>query len=209
MRYGSKIISQICEELKKVPNIRYVCQKVGIDHSTFYRWLSQHFTFHQAIVGAMMIGRERINDTAENVIITGIMNGEFRSATYWLSHNHKRYVVHDRIQFHQFLDGEEIDFLEKETPADSLFEPLFKYLVLLEDKLGSEGAFKEIKPLVEIVCQEDQNLIEIFFSTFDGWKADKQNRFGKMLEAGVPLEEILKPKETTKEKKEDWEETTP
>jgi hypothetical protein len=69
MKYGPKITNEICEELIKTPNIRYVSKKMGIDHSTFYRWMSHHHTFFKVVTSYLEIGRDRMNDVAEGVIM--------------------------------------------------------------------------------------------------------------------------------------------
>ena len=53
MRYSIDIEERIIKELEKVPNIRYICNKVGIDHSTFYRWLLRHPTFNKEVMVAL------------------------------------------------------------------------------------------------------------------------------------------------------------
>src|SRR3989344_5258971 len=103
MRYSASLIKEILAELEKIPIIRQACAKVGIDHSTFYRWLFKHPTFHRRVVMAMSLGRKRTTDAADSVILTGIQNKEHRSATFWLTHNEPRYMSLNKDKQYQSI----------------------------------------------------------------------------------------------------------
>jgi len=181
MRYGPNIVKQMTEELQKVPNVRYVCKKLGIHHSTFYRWMGAHFTFHQSVETALTLGRKTINDAAESVIITGVQNGDYRSATYWLSHNHERYISVDRVQYYQYLDRHDLEFIQKDVPRESIFDAMFKYYFLLEDKYSREQAKKIIDPFVDVVSHEDNELKKVFYAAYDEWKENRISYTEKQL----------------------------
>ena len=173
MRYGKDIVKRITEELQKVPSVRNACNKVGINHSTFYRWTAQHFEFHKKIEMALIFGRKNISDAAEGVIISGIQKGDFRSATYWLSRNDERYVDAKQVRYFQYLEYWNAEFLKKKTPDDSYFEVLFDRYLVLEKLMGSHDAKSLMKPLVDIVCHTDQKLEDIFYSAYEEWKMSK------------------------------------
>lgn len=179
MKFGPKITEQFCEELKKVPNIRYACKKLGIDRSTFYRWIMKHFVFHQRIIDALSIGREGINDAAESVIITGVQNGDVKCSTYWLGHNHERYVPVERVRYLQHLDKSDIEFMNKPIPNESMFEALFDHYFQVEEIMGIDRAKDNMTPLVNLVCREDPALIDIFFASYEEWKTAKLDREDK------------------------------
>ncbi len=173
MRYGKDIVKRIVEELQKVPSVRHVCNKVGIDHSTFYRWIAQHFEFSKEVEAALMFGRKNINDAAEGVIISGIQRGDFRSATYWLSRNEERYIEAKQVRYFQYLEYWNTQFLKQKTPSDSPFDELFERYLALEKVLGPERGKELIEPIVDIICHTDAKLKDIFYSAYDEWKTDK------------------------------------
>lgn len=180
MRYSKKIVKQITEELQKIPNIRHVCQKVGIDHSTFYRWMTKHFEFHKAVEDAIYFGRKNINDAAESVIVSGIQRGDLKSAQYWLSHNNERYVPERRVKYFQYLEHFDLEFLKKEVPDDSEFERLFRHYFIEEETYGKEEAKKRIEIILEVVCQNDPQLKDVFYAAYTEWKDRKKDYLHKM-----------------------------
>jgi hypothetical protein len=166
MKYSEDLVAKFCEELKKVPNIKHVCKKLGIDRSTFYRWRIRHHFFEKAITDALYIGRESINDSAESVIINGVQNGDMKCATYWLSHNHERYIAVERVPYHQHLEKTDRIFLQEPTPENSEFDQLFKYHFMVQDMYGEKRANEKVRNIVEYFCHEDPELIDIYFATY-------------------------------------------
>ncbi len=189
MRYGKDIVKRITEELIKVPSIRHACSKVGINHSTFYRWMGQHFKFHQAVQDALMLGRRNINDAAEGVIISGIQRGDYRSSVYWLSRNNERYVETKQVRYFRFLDYQDRSFLKEKNPGppESYFEYFFSLCFEMETAMGFEFAKNKIKPMVEYVCHDDAQLVDIFFEAYEGWKEKKLGREEKRKQAGIQV----------------------
>ena len=174
MRYGPKIVEQILDELRKVPNIRYVCNKVGIDHSTFYRWMDTHFKFHQWVELALYVGRQKMNDAAESVIVTGIQNNDFRSAAYWLSHNDERYIGVERVRFFQYLEKNRLEFLHRREQDDPMIEAMFSHFLMLEQTLEPDIARQEMTILASAFCHQDSGLIKAFREEYLHWKEKRQ-----------------------------------
>lgn len=192
MKYGPDIVNKITEELKKVPTIRHVCNKLGIDHSTFYRWMAKHFKFHQEVEAALAIGRERMNDAAESVILAAIQNSDMRAAMYWLAHNSDRYVGADRAKWFLYLRNDYLNFLRESPPEDEiLFENLYQHYFMLENVLGDEVAKLHMDPLVRFHCHIDENLVEIFYASYAEWKKSAVGLREKRGNLMVPPKEIL------------------
>lgn len=174
MRYGPDIVERVVEELQKVPSIRNVCKKVGIDHSTFYRWMAQHFDFHKEVEAALMVGRRNINDAAEGVIISGIQKGDHKSAVYWLGHNNERYVESKQFRQFQYLEYWNTELLKKKTTDEmSPFEGLFEHHFALSKMMSAEQVLEAVSPLVDIVCHGDPKLKDIFYSAYTEWEIKK------------------------------------
>lgn len=188
MRFGPKITDQICEELIKMPNIRYVCNKVGIDHSTFYRWMTKHYSFYIQVMSALAMGRDRMNDAAEGVIISGIQAGEMKSATYWLAHNEPRYASPAKARYLDAFNATLVEILEKPRPNDSqvMFETMFDSFEVMEKSLDAKEAKKIIDGYVKFAFREDMKLEEIFYASYSEWKTskDEYKRRKKIAQAG-------------------------
>lgn len=173
MRYSEDIIKQITEELQKVPNIRYVCNKVGIGYSTFYRWMCDHHEFHKAVEGALLLGRETTNDAAQGVIISKIQAGDFQAAKYWLGHNHEQYISPDRVPYHQYLERHRLEFLKRKTDEGDRFEALYKQYLEIEESLDPyepEVAKEKMTYILDFVYRDDKELKELFLATYPKWK---------------------------------------
>lgn len=163
MRYGADIAERIIKELEKVPNIRYVCKKVGIDHSTFYRWLLRHPTFNKEVEIALFLGRAVISGVAETVVIKGVQAEDYRASTFWLTHQDPHYMQHAKGKQYALIMDRTANILKKpiEFNGDN-FESLFKLFDEIEKGWGEESA-KGIMPLyVRAFCDGDEELIDLF-----------------------------------------------
>jgi predicted DNA-binding transcriptional regulator AlpA len=83
---------QFIRQIKDVPIVSSVCQKVGISRQTYYRWYEEDEEFKDAVDKAKHIGRDSINDLAESSLINNIKDGQITATKYWLSNNHKNYI---------------------------------------------------------------------------------------------------------------------
>lgn len=187
MRYSPDIIKQVVAELEKAPVIRHVCAKVGIDHSTFYRWMTKHPTFLKSVLNALWLGRKRMNDTAESVIIGGIQNHSIRAATFWLSHNEERYMSFEKAKHHQMLEAQLYEVMHNDLPEDypTTFEKLFDVMYDNQRSFGTKITEKMMRPLIELVFREDPSLIDLFYASYEGWKRDKEDLKKRGEELGV------------------------
>ena len=180
MKYSKRIVHDICEELRKTPNIRYVCKKMGIDHSTFYRWMSHHFAFHQLSSAALLEGRELMNDSAEGVVISGIQKGDIKAAKYWLSHNDTRYSSQEQRGYMNHLNKITLELLKKPVPMskESMFEKLFD---LYEEMRTYDPPFKEseikkeLDKYLDFLFFDFPEVKNIFYATLEEWKNEKDS----------------------------------
>lgn len=83
--------AQIAEELKKIPIVLVVCQRVGVSRATFYRWLKEDIVFSQTVEDVKKEGILSINDLAESKLIGNIQKGDNTAIIYWLKYNHPKY----------------------------------------------------------------------------------------------------------------------
>lgn len=199
MKYSKNLVKEITTELEKVPLIRHVCTKVGIDHSTFYRWMIRHPTFLKLVQGSLYLGRKKLNDVAESVIINGIQNKEFKSSAFWLVHNDPRYMSHAKGQHYQLLNDHMIhifqsDLSEEYADYPTTFEKMFNLLYETEEILGEDRAKKMLEPFLTLACHEDLNLIDIFHATYAEWRNNLVEVKSKVKKAG--LEDVEEKSET-------------
>lgn len=82
---------KILNELENNPIPSVAVRKVGISHSTYYRWIKEDSNFEHKARQAIDIGRSRFNDLAISQLIKKVQESDMRAIEYWLRHNDERY----------------------------------------------------------------------------------------------------------------------
>lgn len=82
---------RVLKELEQNPTPSAVAQKVGISHSTYYRWLKDDPDFAENARQAEEIGMRRYTDMAIAKMGQKISDDDIRALIYWLSHNHPKF----------------------------------------------------------------------------------------------------------------------
>lgn len=79
------------DNLRKIPIIQVVCERTGVNRSTYYRWRKTDVVFAKAADAAIKIGLAMVNDLAESQLITAIRDQNMSGIIFWLKHRHKAY----------------------------------------------------------------------------------------------------------------------
>lgn len=174
MRFSEDIIKRILSELEKVPNVRYVCSKVGIDHSTFYRWMMKFPTLNKQMLASITIGKQSLCGTAEAVIIKGVQNGDFKASTFFLTHNDPDYMSKEKGMFFAERLQNKIGYASQKIKTDgSNFETLFTSLEKLAQIHDAKTCAKFQKMTIELLCDHDPDLIELYHKSYEYWKMQR------------------------------------
>lgn len=80
------------EQIREIPNVSLVCEKLRLSRNTIYRWRKEDPTFAESMDSAIADGIESINDLAESKLISNINKGSMRAIEYWLDNNKKNYA---------------------------------------------------------------------------------------------------------------------
>jgi hypothetical protein len=86
-----RIKDRFIEELKNIPIVQIVCEKLGVSRNTHYRWIIEDPIYRGQVALALAQGEDRVNDVAESNVIRGIQNGNMTYTTYWLGHRHEKF----------------------------------------------------------------------------------------------------------------------
>ncbi len=89
--HDDKTKEKLLKELRKFGNVYLSCLKVGIDKSTFYRWIKKDRKFNKLAKEAIKEGRENICDVAEHALLQNLKEKKMEAIKYALAHNSKRY----------------------------------------------------------------------------------------------------------------------
>lgn len=84
-------VQSLLDELRKVPNVSVVCERVGISRNTFYRWMQEDAAFKKEVDEAHELGIDSINDLAESKLVQLINGGSIQAIKYWLGNNKSNY----------------------------------------------------------------------------------------------------------------------
>jgi len=83
-------------QLRKVPIVQVVCEKVGISRSAVYNWRRNDEKFRQAMEEALAEGEDLINDMSESQLLTLIREKSLPAILFWLRKRSPRF--RDRVE---------------------------------------------------------------------------------------------------------------
>jgi len=132
----------ILEQLKKIPIVEIVCEKIKISRSTFYRWREDP-EFAKAADAAMRDGELYINDLGESQVVRLMKEGKNLGAiAFWLRSHHPRYA--HRVE----IEGR-IEHVEKRnmTPEEKvLIEKSLQLAMPCEENAGETPEQSDDQP---------------------------------------------------------------
>lgn len=79
------------EQLRRVPIVQAVCEKLDISRAIVYVWRKEDSKFQKEMDAALDEGESLVNDLSESVLLQRIKNGELPPATFWLRHRHPKF----------------------------------------------------------------------------------------------------------------------
>jgi len=79
------------EQVRKLPIIQVVCEKVGIARSTLYRWRDEDEQFRKDLEAALAEGEGLINDMSESQLISLIKDRNYPAIAFWLRHRNPKF----------------------------------------------------------------------------------------------------------------------
>jgi hypothetical protein len=75
-----------------MPIVKVACEKIGIGHSTYYRWIKEDKKFFKDANEAISDGEQLINDLSESQLISLIKDKNFPAINLWLRQHHPKYA---------------------------------------------------------------------------------------------------------------------
>ncbi|MFA4999211.1 MAG: hypothetical protein WC519_00535 [Parcubacteria group bacterium] len=86
-----KTKNKLLKELEKNGNVFLSCLKIGINRSTYYRWIESDKKFRKLANQALRHGRENNCDIAEHALMLRVKEKDMTAIKYLLDHNDQRY----------------------------------------------------------------------------------------------------------------------
>lgn len=158
-RLGDK--SKLLELLAETPIVSFACKKLGLDRTTYYRWYKDDIDFRNQADHILSIGRMRVNDMAESVIIKKINADDTRCSIFWLEHNEPRYkpvrttYIDPLDHRHELAPGETCRTCGFREP------PIEEYIKNKEKLMDNETLARELRQRLRSVGNKKKNEGEI------------------------------------------------
>lgn len=189
MKFGKDIQDRLLKEVKEFPSIRYAAKKVGLHHSTVYRWMLSHQVFRSLIFSALEEGRQTTNDVARGVIMQAIHSGSYEASKYWLSHHEPQFMSDDKIKAHimaMYMETEKMHVPKKVRVDD--FETLF---TMYDDcRRGFGDKAREVMDiLLRQVCDNNEELMEVFYNAYEA----RGDKMGQVKDISKEMEKYMSP----------------
>lgn len=86
-----RIQKLVLEQLRKMPIIQVVAEKVGVSRSTIYRWKDESKQFHKDFDEAFAEGEDLINDMGESQLLLLMKDKHWPSIAFWLRHRNPKF----------------------------------------------------------------------------------------------------------------------
>ncbi|MFA5030830.1 MAG: hypothetical protein WC495_04535 [Patescibacteria group bacterium] len=86
-----RLQSLVLEQLRKIPIIHVVAEKVGVSRSTIYRWKDESEQFRKDFEVALREGEEFISDMAESQLINLMKDKHWPSIRFWLERRSEKF----------------------------------------------------------------------------------------------------------------------
>ena len=82
---------KIIEMLKENPIVDFVCKKLGVGRSTYYRWYTDDKEFAKAVDNSLMEGSSLMSSMAESQLLQLIKEKNLGAIMFWLRNKHPDY----------------------------------------------------------------------------------------------------------------------
>ena len=86
-----RLQSLVLEQLRKIPIVHVVAEKVSVSRSTIYRWKDESEQFRKDFEAALCEGEEFISDMAESQLINLMKDKHWPSIRFWLERRSEKF----------------------------------------------------------------------------------------------------------------------
>lgn len=83
-KYSKALQDKLCEFVSNGITVQSMCDAVGIDKATYYRWIESNATFATAIKKAESQRDTNIKSIAIHTILQAMLDGTWQAAAWWL-----------------------------------------------------------------------------------------------------------------------------
>lgn len=179
MKFSPDLQKRILEELREFPSIRRAAKKVGLHHSTLYKWVNLHPSFGKEVNVAIDYGRDMMVEVAENALLQNVNKGDMGAIKYFLSHNEQRYMTVEKSDQQGFVyRTKQIALKTPIKDGEDFFHDLYKHMHLMEEGLGMKPDFvtEWVQTMFRFVWEQDSDLKEVFLAGYPEWKRFEDHR---------------------------------
>lgn len=134
---SAKTKKELIGEIEKNGNVSLSCAKIGVDKSTFYRWMEKYPEFRKLAKAAAGRGRRTNCDIAESSLMFLIKQKNLPAIKYYLVHNDPRYRArkNERSDKHIVIEHRVTGKAEKSEAAAGKVEDIKVIIVSAKEEL--------------------------------------------------------------------------
>lgn len=112
-----KVKDAFLNELRRIPIVQVVCERVGISRNTVYRWRKEDEEFAKAMDEALSEGEALVNDMSESQLLSLIKEKNWSAISFWLRHRNpkfkERIEIEGKVETVQELSSEQKELVRK------------------------------------------------------------------------------------------------
>lgn len=139
-----KTIESLLQELEKSGNVYLSCMKVGVDKSTYYRWLKENKSFKKQAMTAIRFGRANNCDVAEHALMLNVKDKKMDAIKYVLSHNSPKYKQKKSSDVVFTYNKKDDEAKKQEIHAEEVIDHWVEMKCRISQNLRQEFAGKEL-----------------------------------------------------------------
>lgn len=113
----TKLKNVFLEELRRIPIVQVVCEKVGVSRVSVYRWRNKDEKFSEEMDTALAEGEALINDMTEAQLLNLIKEQNWNAISFWLRHRNPKFKetleITGKIKLEKKLDSEQEELLRE------------------------------------------------------------------------------------------------
>lgn len=110
----------VLEQLRKIPIVHVVAEKVGVSRSTIYRWKDEDEQFRKDFETAQQDGEEFISDMAESQLINLMKDKHWPSIRFWLERRSEKFRNKIEVSGSLQMPQEELSPEQEATVREAL-----------------------------------------------------------------------------------------
>ena len=138
---------EFLDQLRKIPIIQVVCEKIDLSRNTVYRWRKENEEFAKAMDEALLEGETLVNEMSESQLISMIRDKNWPAISFWLRHRNPKFRNRVEISGTIKTPNEQLNPEQSSTVKKALrFAALIEGVNLIEENTNLNNSNNSNEP---------------------------------------------------------------